>query len=112
MPPAQKLEKFEGVTAVVKANVYFDGKVVSHTVLLPDGSKKTLGLIYPGTYKFDTGAPECMEIIAGSCRARLAGETAFRSYGAGTSFSVPGKSSFEIAVDSGIAEYVCSFLPA
>ena len=27
------------VTAVTKANVYFDGKVVSHSILFPDGSK-------------------------------------------------------------------------
>ena len=32
-------EKFDGVSVVTKANVYFDGKVVSHTVLFPDGSK-------------------------------------------------------------------------
>ena len=108
MPQPQKLD---GVSVVVKANVYFDGKVVSHTVLLPDGARKTLGLIYPGTYRFDTGAPERMEITAGSCRARLPGEKEFRSYPAGSRFDVPGKSAFEIAVDSGIAEYVCTFLP-
>ena len=38
--------EFSGVTALTKANVYFEGKVVSHTLLFPDGSKKTLGLIY------------------------------------------------------------------
>ena len=102
--------KFEGVTAVAKANVYFDGKVVSHSILFPDGSRKTLGLIYPGSYRFDTGAPERMEIIAGSCRAKLPGEREFRDYPAGARFDVPGKSAFEIAVEGGIAEYVCSFL--
>ena len=58
-------EQFTGVTAIAKANVYFDGKVVSHTILLPGGAKKTLGLIYPGSYHFGTAAPERMEIIAG-----------------------------------------------
>lgn len=38
-------DKFNNVTVVAKANVYFDGKVVSHTVLFPDSSKKTLGMI-------------------------------------------------------------------
>ncbi len=52
---------FENVTAVAKANIYFDGKVVSHTVLMPNGAKKTLGVIYPGSYHFGTGAPERME---------------------------------------------------
>ena len=47
--------EFHGVTALTKANVYFEGKVVSHTLLFPDGSKKTLGLIYPGQYHFGTG---------------------------------------------------------
>jgi uncharacterized protein YaiE (UPF0345 family) len=102
-------ESFSSVEVVTKANVYFDGKVVSHTVRFSDGSKKTLGLIYPGSYHFGTGAPELMEIVAGSCRARLDGESDFKSYGAGTAFRVPGNSGFDIAVDDGIAEYICSF---
>ena len=31
--------QFPGVTAVTKANVYFDGRVVSHSLIFPDGSK-------------------------------------------------------------------------
>ena len=31
--------EFKFVTAVAKANVYFDGKVVSHTIFLPDNSR-------------------------------------------------------------------------
>ena len=106
------MDKIENASLTLKANVYFDGKVVSHTVHTPDGTKKTVGLIYPGAYKFDTGQPERMEIVAGSCRVKLAGGDDFQPYGAGTHFDVRGKSSFEIAVESGIAEYVCSFLPA
>ena len=102
-------EKFDGVSVATKANVYFDGKVVSHTVNFADGTKKTIGLIYPGTYTFNTGAPEVMAVVAGACRARLKGESAWREYGAGSSFAVPGNSAFDIAVESGIAEYVCSF---
>jgi purine/pyrimidine-nucleoside phosphorylase len=103
--------QFSNVTVDAKANVYFDGRVVSHTVWMADGAKKTLGLIYPGEYRFNTDAPERMEITAGTCRARLAGETGWKEYGPGSSFDVPGRSSFEIAVASGIGEYVCSFLP-
>ena len=102
--------RFDDVSVVCKANVYFEGRVVSHSVLFKDGSKRTLGLIYPGSYTFNTDAPELMEIVAGTCRAKLAGEKDFTTYAPGTSFKVPGKSSFDIAVDSGIAEYVCSFL--
>jgi purine/pyrimidine-nucleoside phosphorylase len=101
--------KFENVTALAKANVYFDGKVVSHSLVLADGKKKTLGLIYPGEYHFGTDAPELMEIVAGSCRVRLDGSGEWQPYAAGTSFRVAGKSGFDIAVTSGIAEYVCSF---
>ena len=102
-------QQFENVTVTSQANVYFDGKVVSHAITLADGSKKTLGLIYPGEYRFDTDAPERMEIIAGACRAKLAGEADWRDYPEGQSFDVPGKSSFDIVVDSGIAQYICSF---
>jgi purine/pyrimidine-nucleoside phosphorylase len=103
-----KLE-FANVTAVAKANVYFDGKVVSHTILFPDGARKTLGLIYAGEFHFGTDAAERMDIVAGSCRVRLDGSQEWKEYAAGTSFHVPAKSGFDIAVASGIAEYVCSF---
>ncbi len=102
--------QFENVTVVCKSNIYFDGGVISHTVLFTDGTKKTIGMIRAGTYKFDTGAPELMQIIGGACRVKLAGATDWTSYATGTEFNVPGKSFFEIAVDSGLAEYVCSFL--
>ena len=102
--------EFSGVTVTTKANVYFDGKVVSHTVLLPGGAKKTLGLIYPGSYHFKTGAPERMEIVAGSCRATMDGEKNARDFPAGQHFDVPGNSGFTIEVRTGICEYICSFL--
>jgi uncharacterized protein YaiE (UPF0345 family) len=101
---------FAGVTAHTKANIYFDGKVVSHTLLMADGAKKTLGLIYPGSYHFGTGAPERMEIVAGTCQVTLDGATAVQDYAAGTVFDVPGNSGFTIAVAGGICEYICSFL--
>ena len=101
---------FSPVTAVAKANVYFDGKVVSHTILFEDGTKKTLGLIYPGTYHFGTDAAERMEITDGSCTVVLDGQTESSSYAGGTAFDVPGKSGFTITVAEGICQYVCSFL--
>lgn len=102
--------QFENVTAVCKANVYFEGKVVSHTLLTAGGEKKTLGLIYPGSYNFGTGAPEIMEIVAGSCKVRLKDTTDWKVYGAGEAFKVPGNSAFDITVESGICEYICSFV--
>jgi uncharacterized protein YaiE (UPF0345 family) len=102
--------QFAPVTVVTKANVYFDGRVVSHTILMPDGARKTLGLIYPGSYHFGTGAPERMEIVAGQCRVTLDGHAAPGDYATGTHFDVPGNSGFTIEVTSGICEYICSFL--
>lgn len=102
--------EFSQVTVHTKANVYFDGKVVSHTVLFADGSKKTLGLIYAGSYHFGTDAAERMEIVAGECKVTLDGQSAVKTYAAGTYFDVPAKSGFTIEVSSGITEYICSFM--
>jgi purine/pyrimidine-nucleoside phosphorylase len=102
--------EFAGVTVHTKANIYFDGNVVSHTVLFTDGSKKTLGLIRPGAYHFGTGAPELMEIVAGECSVVLDGTSRGQHYGAGSRFEVPGNSGFTITVATGICEYICSFL--
>jgi hypothetical protein len=102
--------EFVDVTVIPKANVYFDGNVVSHTVLFRDGAKKTVGVIRPGSYHFNTGAPERMEIIAGECNVTLDGGKAAQRYAAGTHFDVAGNSGFTIAVASGLCEYICSFL--
>ncbi len=102
--------QFTGVTVHTKANVYFDGKVVSHSILFADGSKKTLGLIYPGSYHFGTDKAERMEVVAGSCVVKLDGSEATASYSAGQFFDVPAKSGFDITIASGICEYICSFI--
>jgi purine/pyrimidine-nucleoside phosphorylase len=106
------MTSFQNVTADSKANIYFDGKVVSHTVHFADASRKTLGLIYPGKFHFGTAAPERMEIIAGSCEVVLDGSTTVLTVQAGASFDVPAHSGFTITVEDCICEYICSFLPA
>jgi hypothetical protein len=103
-------EQFTNVTATCKANIYFDGRVVSHTIIFADGSRKTLGLIYPGTYRFNTGVAERMEIIAGASRVRIAGQGDWIGFLADTWFDVPANSFFEIEVGEGHTEYICSFL--
>ena len=102
------MSEFQNVSVVKQANVYFDGKCVSHTVQLADGSKKTVGVILPSSLLFNTGASEVMESVAGSCRVRLKGESDWKVYSAGQSFEVPGNSSFEIACDEPY-HYVCHF---
>jgi purine/pyrimidine-nucleoside phosphorylase len=110
MPLKPSPPEFIGVTVVAKANVYFDGNVISHTVLFKDDTKKTLGLIRPGSYHFSTSAPERMEIIAGDCRVTLDGSAEEKSFARGTFFDVPANSGFTIAVENGLCEYICSFL--
>ena len=100
--------EFPQVTVVCKANIYFEGRVVSHTLRFADGSKKTLGLIYPGKFEFKTDAAERMEIISGECRVKQ-GQQDWKTYRSGDAFNVPSTSSFEIVVEAGIAEYICSF---
>jgi hypothetical protein len=102
------MSQFENVSVVKKANVYFDGKCVSHTVVLADGTRKTVGVILPSTLTFNTGAPEVMEGVGGSCRVRLKGENDWKTWAEGQSFNVPGDSSFEIACDEPY-HYVCHF---
>ena len=91
-----------------KANVYFDGKCVSHTVTLADGTKKSVGVVLPATLTFGTGAPEVMELVEGRCRVRLAGSTEWQAYRGGQSFNVPGNSSFDIEVTETL-HYICHF---
>jgi len=91
-----------------RANVYFDGKCVSHSIELPDGSKKSVGVILPSTLKFNTGAPERMELVEGECRVRLAGSETWATYAGGQSFDVPGNSSFDIETTKTL-HYICHF---
>jgi purine/pyrimidine-nucleoside phosphorylase len=104
------ISQFKDVTVVAKANVYFEGNVVSHTVLMPGGAKKTLGIIRKGSYHFGTDAPEIMEIVDGTCKVTIDGRNNVRAYGPGTQFEVPGKSGFQIEVEDGLCQYICSFV--
>ncbi len=90
------------------ANVYFDGKCVSHTVTLADGTKKSVGVVLPAQLTFNTGAPEIMECVAGACEYKLAGSEAWGRSGPGDKFSIPGNSSFDIRVGESY-HYVCHF---
>lgn len=101
-------EQFDGVSVIKKANVYFDGACVSHTVVFPDGTRKTLGVILPSSLDFNTGAPEIMDVIEGRCSVQLAGSDVVTEYGAGQSFSVPAQSRFHIVTLETLS-YVCHY---
>ena len=92
-----------------QANVYFDGKCVSHTVTLADGTRKSVGVILPASLTFNTGDPEVMETVAGHCSIKLRGSDEWKLYGPGDSYDVPGDSSFEIKVEGEPYHYICHF---
>jgi len=103
------MSEFKNVTVVKKANIYFNGGVVSHTVLFSDGSKKTLGVMQPGDYEFSTGKAEIMEILSGELDLQLPGSAEWKLVKGGESFSVPAESSFTMKVKT-VADYCCSFI--
>lgn len=102
------MAQFDNVSVKKKANIYFDGKCVSHTVMLPNGTRSTIGVIFPSVLNFKTDAPELMEINAGVCKVRLAGEESWSTYTTGEKFTVPGSSSFDIETVETL-DYVCHF---
>jgi purine/pyrimidine-nucleoside phosphorylase len=103
------MSQFTNVTIVKKANIYFDGKVTSRTVLFPDGSRKTLGIMLPDDYSFDTGKKELMELLAGELDVLLPGETSWRTVRGGESFEVPANAKFDLKVKQ-VTDYCCSYL--
>jgi purine/pyrimidine-nucleoside phosphorylase len=103
------MSEFTNVTVVQKANVYFEGKVTSRTVIFPDGSKKTLGIMLPGEYEFNTADKEVMEIFAGDLEVLLPGESGWKRISGGESFEVPARSKFGLKVKE-LTDYCCSFI--
>jgi uncharacterized protein YaiE (UPF0345 family) len=103
------MEQFENVTVVKKANIYFEGKVTSRTVLFKDGTKKTLGIMLPGEFEFGTAEKEIMEILAGDLKVLLPGHKEWQTFGAGQIFEVPSNSKFKLLVKD-ITDYCCSYL--
>ena len=101
-------DKIDGVAVSTRANVYFDGKCVSHSITYADGTKKSVGVILPASLTFNTGAAEVMECVGGSCEYKLAGSSEWRKSAAGEKFDVPANSSFEIRVVEPY-HYVCHF---
>jgi len=103
------MSEFKNVTVVKKANVYFNGKVTSRTVLFADGTKKTLGIMLPGEYEFGTADKEIMEILEGDLDILLPGLASWRKIKSGESFEVPAKSKFKLKVIE-ITDYCCSYI--
>ena len=103
--------EYENVKLVAKANVYYDGKVLSHAFFMPNGDRKTLGVMFPGEYEFGTADAEIMEVIAGALTVLLPGKTEWETYGVDKSFDIPANSKFRCRCAE-ISEYVCSYIKA
>ncbi|MBP1737128.1 MAG: protein yaiE [Oscillospiraceae bacterium] len=103
------MDQFQNVTVVKQANIYFEGRVTSRTVLFEDGTRKTLGMMLPGEYEFGTGDRELMEILAGSVQTLLPGNGAWAVFGPGESFQIPANSKFQVKMEEPV-DYCCSYL--
>lgn len=101
--------EFKNVTAKKEANIYYDGKVTSRTIVLEDGSIKSLGIMLEGEYTFSTQDREIMEILSGKLEVRLPDEDEFKVLQTPTSFEVPANSSFDIKIKS-VTDYCCSYI--
>jgi len=101
-------QTLDAVRVTTQANVYFDGKCVSHTVTLADGTRKSVGVVLPSQLTFNTGAAEIMECVAGACEYKLAGSGEWKKSAPGEQFSVPANSSFDIRVTEPY-HYICHF---
>jgi uncharacterized protein YaiE (UPF0345 family) len=103
------MSEFNNVTVIREANVYFGGKVTSRTILFDSGCRKTLGIMLPGEYEFNTDAPELMEILSGELEVLLPGKSDWLTVKGGESFDVSGNSLFKLKV-SKVMDYCCSFI--
>ena len=103
------MSELRNVTVVKQANIYFDGKITSRTVLFPDGAKKTLGIMLPGEYEFNTSDKEIIEIMSGNLDVLLPQARDWKPFKGGDSFEVPARSKFSLRVKE-LTDYCCAFI--
>lgn len=103
------MSEFKNVTAIKEANIYFEGKVTSRTILFQDGSKKTLGIMFPGKYEFNTSEKELMEIMSGDLEVLISASEGWKTVTTGDQFEVPAQSQFSLNVKT-ITDYCCSYI--
>ena len=92
---------------MVEVNEYFDGKVKSFVVNSSEG-KKTLGVMTPGEYEFDTDAKEAITVVSGELSVYFSEYDEWEEFGVGASFDVPAKSKFKVKVEQDAA-YLCAY---
>ena len=102
------MDKYENVNVDKFANIYFEGNVISRNIFLKDGSRKTLGVMLPGKYEFNTDAKELMEIISGKLNLKLQNFQDWKLIDKGMDFIIPKNSSFKVEVLE-LVNYTCSY---
>ena len=102
------MDKYNNVNVDKLANIYFEGNVISRNIFLEDGSRKTLGVMLPGKYEFNTDSRELMEIISGKLTLKLQNHDDWKLLKKGMNFNVPKKSSFKVEVLE-LVNYTCSY---
>ena len=102
------MSKLKNVTVVKEANIYYDGKVTSRTVEFSDGSIKSLGIMLPGEYTFNTVDKEIMEMMSGELDVRLPGEE-WKTLQTPETFEVAANASFDLKIKT-VTDYCCSYI--
>jgi len=102
------MDKYKNVNVDKLANIYFEGNVISRNIFFKDGSRKTLGVMLPGKYEFNTEVRELMEIISGKLNLKLQNYDDWQLIKDGMDFNVPKKSSFKVNVLE-LVNYTCSY---
>lgn len=98
---------FIQVIDMFKVNEYFDGTVKSIAFDMTAGPA-TIGVMAPGEYEFGTSQLEVMHVVAGSLDVKLPGSERYESFGAGSQFTVPANSKFQLKVAADTA-YLCEY---
>lgn len=94
---------------MVEVNEYFDGKVKS-LVVNSGNNRKTVGVMQPGEYEFNTQAKETMTVVAGELSVFFPEYGEWEDFGAGASFEVPARSKFKVKLAQDAA-YLCEYAP-
>jgi len=102
------MAKYENVDVDKLANIYFKGNVISRNIFLQDGSRKTLGVMLPGKYEFNTDARELMEITSGKLNLKIQNDIEWTFIKDGMDFNIPKNSSFKVEVLE-LVNYICSY---
>ena len=92
---------------MVEVKEYFEGKVKSF-VVNSDSGKKTVGVMQPGEYEFNTETKETITVISGELSIYLAEYNEWEDFGPGASFDVPAKSKLQVKVAQDTA-YLCEY---